>query len=492
MPTRIVASTTAESLRPKKAQSVREVPLVVDLDGTLIKVDSLQEAFVHLAATQPFQAVRALLSLKNGRAALKAAVAEQVLPHVSTVPFNEAVLAQIKRARAQGRKVYLATAADRRFAQAIADHCGLFDGLFASEHGVNLKSQEKANRLIAEFGEHGFDYIGNHAVDLPVWRAARMALVAGASPRLTQRLAAMLPGLVSLDTRTTPMSAYVAALRPHQWLKNLLLALPVAAAHDFSFSTLLTLAIALVSFSLAASSVYLVNDIFDLQHDRAHAEKRYRPLAAGTLPLTHALVLLCVTLTSSIALALMLGWQFELVLAIYLGLAMAYSLYLKRKLMIDVVGLAGLYGIRVVAGAAATGIPLSDWLVGFCFFIFLSLALVKRMAEMVALPETELANIKGRGYSRADLQTVDALATSTGMVSVLVLALYIHSPEVRLLYTHPDWLWGLCIVLVYWLGRVYALTTRGKMQHDPVIFALTDRISLLAGVVIAAVFLLAL
>ena len=476
----------------KRIETVPDLPLVVDLDGTLIKIDSLHEAFVQLSAKNPLCVLRALFMLRHGRAAFKAAVADHVLPDLKTVPVNEAVLEAIKQARGKGRKIYLATAADRRFAKAIADSIGEFDGVFASEDGINLKGKAKADRLVAAFGARGFDYIGNDAADIPVWRVARTALVAGASSRLMQRLNNELPAAVVLSTRKFSIGPYLLALRPHQWLKNGLVALPAIAAHDFSIGGLITVLIAVMSFSFGASSIYLVNDMLDLPHDRAHPEKRHRSLAAGLVPLSHAAVLFGLVAALSIALALMLPWAFMLVLIIYFGFSMSYSLYLKRKLMIDVVALAALYGIRVLAGGAATGIVLSHWLIGFCFFIFLSLALVKRTTEMMALAPSSVGNIKGRGYRREDLQTITALTAASGFVAVLILALYINSPEVRALYRHAELLWGICIILVYWLGRVCFLTGRGEMHQDPVIFAATDRISLLAGVLIGLVFLVAL
>ena len=464
----------------------------MDMDGTLIKVDSLHEAFVQLWSKKPLYALRALLRLRQGRASFKAAVADHVLPDLGTMPVNGFVLEAIKEARGRGQKVYLATAADRRFAQAIANSIGEFDGVFASENGINLKGQAKADCIIAAFGMHGFDYIGNDAADIPVWRAARTALIAGAPSRLLQQLRAEIPALVTLSLRQRSIGAYLWALRPHQWIKNTLVALPAIAAHDFSISALSAVLVAFVSFSLGASSIYLVNDMVDLSHDRAHPEKRHRPLAAATVPLSHGFVLSCALAVLSICAALMLSWAFLLVLGGYVGLSLSYSFYLKRKLMIDVVVLSALYGIRVMAGGVVTGITLSHWLVGFCFFIFLSLALMKRTTEIFSMPPTGADKIKGRGYRRADLPIVTSITVASGFVSVLVLALYINSPDVTVLYRRPALLWGVCILLIYWLGRAFLLTGRGEMSQDPVIFAAMDPISLATGFLIAAIFLFAL
>ena len=469
-----------------------DIPLVVDMDGTLIKPDTLHEALVQLVSQKPVQALYALLTLRFGRVAFKAAVADRVLPDVATVPINEDVLETIRLAKREGRKVFLATAADSRFAEEIAAMIGGFDGVFASGGGVNLKGKAKADRLVALFGARGFDYIGNDAADIPVWRVARTALVSQAPRRLMQRLRSQVPSALVVGKHKEAFGPSLRALRPHQWLKNGLIALPALAAHDFSIGGLIIVLIAFGSFSLGASSIYVINDMLDLPHDRAHPEKRFRPLAAGTLSLSHAVFLSSIVAALSIALALTLPWAFVLVLFAYFGFSVSYSVYLKRKLMIDVVALAMLYGIRVLAGGTATGLSLSHWLVAFCFFIFLSLALVKRIAEVMALEPTTVENIKGRGYRREDCQTIIALTGASGFVAVLVFALYINSPEVAALYKNPNLLWGVCILLVYWLGRVYFLAGRGEMHQDPVLFAATDRISLLAGAIVLAIVLAAL
>jgi 4-hydroxybenzoate polyprenyltransferase/phosphoserine phosphatase len=476
----------------QRSTAVTDIPLVVDLDGTLIKVDSLHEAYVQLASTKPELALRVLFTLWHGRAAFKAAVADHGAPDVESIPVNESVLEVIKQAKSDGRRVYLATAADRRFAEAISSFYGFFDGIFATDGEINLKGKAKEVRLLNAFGAHGFDYIGNDLSDIPVWQSARTALVCGAPPRVVRIIHKELPAAVVLDVPAFSLRPYFLSLRPHQWIKNVLIALPAIAAHDFNISILVTVLIAFVSFSLGASGVYLVNDMLDVPHDRTHARKRHRPIAAGTVPLSHAVILLGLVASLSIALAFMLPWGFLAVLIAYFGLSMCYTLYLKRKLMIDVVALAALYGIRVLAGGAATTTILSHWLVGFGFFIFLNLALVKRVTEMMTLPQDSVEKIKGRGYRRADLQTMTGLTAAAGFVSVLVLALYINSPEVGALYRHPELLWGICVILVYWLGRVCLLTGRGEMEQDPILFAVTDRISLLAGLLVIAVFLVAL
>ena len=476
----------------QRIETAAGIPLVVDLDGTLIKVNSLQEAFVQLLAKQPLAALRALFLLKDGRASFKAAVADRVLLDPAALPFDEKVLAAMKEARAKGRKIYLATAANGLFATAIANSIGNIDGIFASDGETNLKGKTKAELLVAVFGEHGFDYIGNSKADLPVWKAARNVLVTGAPSALVDHLTREQLAPEVLRTRDKAAMAYLKALRPHQWLKNALLFLPALAGHAFTEQALIPVLIAFASFSFGASSIYLINDMVDLPHDRAHPEKRHRPFAAGVIPVSHGAIFFLFMAALSLALALLLPPAFLIALVGYSCLSLSYSLYLKRKLMVDVVALAALYGIRVLAGSAVTGIILSQWLVGFCFFIFLSLALMKRTTEIIALPEDSENNIKGRGYRRTDLPVLVALTVASGFVGVLVLALYINSPDVTILYRRPDMLWGICIALVYWLGRAFFLTGRGEMRQDPVIFAATDRNSLLTGLVIVILFLAAI
>jgi len=470
------------------------VPLVVDLDGTLLKVDTLHESLALILSHSPRQALNALIALRHGRANFKAAVADNLIPDPVTTPVDEAVVAVVKQAHSEGRRVYLATAADRRIADAFAGARGPcpFDGVFATEKGINLKGEAKAARLTAEFGFRGFDYVGDAADDIPVWRAARTPLITRGSPRLIAALFRVRPDAVVLSHRAWHVSSYVRALRVHQWIKNALISLPAIAGHTFNLALVLTLLIAFASFSLGASSIYLVNDMLDLEHDRSHNEKRHRPFAAGIMPLKHGALILSVVAATSLGLALLLPWKFLGVLLGYFALSFGYAFYLKRKLMIDVVALGSLYGARVLAGSVATGIATSQWLMAFCFFIFLSLALIKRATELMALLETNMYKISGRNYRRADLPMINALAAAAGFGAVLVLALYINSPDVRLLYRRPDALWGICIVLVYWLGRVCLLTGRREMRQDPVLFAATDRITWNAVAVVATSFLVAL
>lgn len=477
------------------------IPLVVGLDCALSKINTFHEAVLQLVLREPLAALQALFRLKKGGGAFRASVGDyldraSVANHLDIVcqniPVEPKVLEAIVQARREGRKVYLSTAKDKQFAEAIAKSIGMFDGVFASESGSKIQESAEVSQLVAAFGARGFDYCGSATADLPIWREARHAMISAAPAQLVKRLSVELPNLIVLSTSEFSAKPYFLAVRPHQWLKNLLLFVPAIAAHQFDASTLSVLIRAFTSFSLLASSAYVFNDMLDLHHDRAHPEKRYRALAAGAMTLTDSIGLFLFLALSSIVLGLTLNWGFMSCLMAYFALSISYSFYLKRKLMIDVVALAALYGIRVITGGLATSIVPSDWMIGFCFFMFLSLALVKRATEMRASPQTEFGNIKGRGYRRNDLPTISALMTGSGLVAVLVLGLYLSSPEVKLLYQRPFLLWGICAILTYWLGRIFVLTERGEMRQDPVIFAATDWISQLTGALIAAIFLAAI
>jgi 4-hydroxybenzoate polyprenyltransferase len=428
----------------------------------------------------------------RGRCAFKAVIADHFTPSTNNLPIDPAVLAFMQDARREGRPIYLATAADKRFANAVAGLAFPFDGVFSTDAETNLKGQKKAELLVATFGLKGFDYIGNDGSDMHIWQVARKALIAGASPGFEAKVKRSIPEAMSVSARVNKVPAAVRSMRPHQWLKNTLVALPVVAGHAFDLLTIAEIALAFVSFCLAASSIYILNDLFDVEHDRAHPEKSKRPFAAGDLSIPHGLTLFITLLLLAIACASFLPSAFLAVITIYIALSLAYSIYLKRKLMVDVIALSLLYGLRVIAGSAATSIVPSDWLLAFCFFLFVSLALMKRSTELFDKERFRTDSLLGRNYRYQDLAILNPLMVGAGFMAVMVLALYINSPEVKLLYTRPYVLWGACVVLTYWLGRAFFLTGRGEMKADPVVFAATDRISLLSILIIGGLLICAI
>lgn len=469
--------------------NARDIVLVVDLDGTLIRSDMLLESFWSGFASDWRVPLHALAGLANGRAALKARLADCGTPDAATLPYNPAVLEKIRDWRASGGRVALVTAADQRLAQSVADHLGLFDVVHGSDGRTNLKGPAKAAFLRAEFGEGGFAYIGDHTADLPVWTSAHSALTVGAAPALRARVEALHPGAIHLAPPAPGLADRFApalrAMRPHQWLKNLLVFFPMIAGHVFTVETFLQGVLAFIAFGLVASSVYLLNDLLDLSADRAHPRKRARPLASGALPLIHGMVLVPVLLLCGMALALVLGPMFLAVLAGYYLLTVAYSLWLKRKMLIDICVLATLYTFRVIAGGVATDIPLSVWLLAFSAFFFLALAAVKRQAELVDAAQRGVTIAPGRGYQVGDLPFVSQMAVSSGFVAVLVMMLYLNAPDVLSKYSNPWLLWGACLVLLYWVARMVLLAHRGHMDDDPVVYALRDPVSRVAILLMA-------
>jgi 4-hydroxybenzoate polyprenyltransferase len=469
------------------------VPLAVDLDGTLIHSDLLLESFLLLVKLNPLYLLLMPLWLLKGKAHLKAEIARRVQLNGAALPYSTAFVAWLKSQKALGRQIWLCTASDKSLADAVAKHLGFFDGVLASDGQTNLAGNNKAQHLVQRFGERGFDYCGNHRVDLAVWKHARAAIVVnGGSGLAGSAKACTQVDAVFEAPHKSGIKVVLKALRVHQWAKNALIFVPLAAAHRLGdMHTLVAGLVAFAAFSLCASSVYLLNDMLDLEADRQHPRKCLRPFAAGTLSLKFGLAVAPTLLLISLGLALTLPLKFLAVLGAYYAVTLAYSFGLKKLVMIDVLTLAGLYTVRIVAGAAATGIPLSFWLLLFAIFIFLSLAIVKRYAELLAMRKQGQLKASGRGYQVEDLALLQSLGSSSGYISILVLALYVNSPDIAVLYGHPKVVWMLCPVMLYWVSRVWMQTHRGHMHDDPLVFALKDRISLLTGMTAALVLWLA-
>lgn len=467
-----------------------EVPLCVDLDGTLLKTDLLVESALALVAAKPWIVILFPWWLLRGKAHLKREIASRVELDASTLPYDQRMLS-ILREQPERRRV-LATASDAKLANLVADHLACFDEVIASDGSINLDGRRKAKALVDRFGERGFDYAGNSSVDLHVWRRARAALIVNAGDRLARSVESRCETVERIPAEKYVWKCWVRALRLHQWLKNLLVFLPLLASHQFTDPAKLLLALqAFIAFGLCASSVYLLNDLLDLRADRTHPRKKARPFASGQLPLLHGLIVAPALTLGGLLLAFWIEPVFGAILGSYYLLTIAYSTRLKRIPMLDVVILAALYTVRIVSGAAAIGAPLSFWMLAFSMFIFLSLALLKRYTELAAMAESGRDGAAGRGYSISDLPLLQSLGSSAGFISVLVLALYINSSESLALYSHPEVLWLLCPVMLYWISRVWIIAHRGEMHDDPVVFAVMDRTSqvvaaLSTGIVLAA------
>lgn len=460
--------------------------LVVDLDGTLVRSDILYESFWSALGRDWRSPFRSAAALAGGRAALKRHLAGHSKIDVETLPYDEAVIAYAKAWREDGGRVALVTASDQTVADRIAAHLDLFDEVHGSDGRHNLKGAAKAAFLTERFGGDGFAYMGDAFADLPVWERCRRVITVNAPRRLKERTERLGLEVEHLSSTTPSMVPYIKALRPHQWLKNILVFLPMLAGHQITVEAALASLAAFVAFSLIASSVYVLNDLLDLGADRAHPRKRARPFASGSIPIAHGTFMAVGLLFGGGLVALALGWQFAAIMALYYVLTTAYSLNLKKRLVVDICTLAVLYTMRVVAGGAATEIPLSVWLLAFSLFIFFSLAAVKRQAELVDSARRGQLGATGRGYHVDDLPLVSQMAIGSGYVSVLVMALYVNSPSVVALYPNPTALWGICLVLLYWISRMVMVTHRGAMHDDPIVFAARDRTSQLCGVIVLA------
>ena len=466
--------------------------LAVDLDGTLVRSDLLYETFWELASRNAWAALRAIFRLRAGRAAFKAALAEAARIDPASLPYNEDVLAHVRDWRAGGGRTALVTATDRSVAETIAAHLDCFDEVHGSDGMTNLKGPAKAEFLTGHHGPGGFDYMGDARADLPVWARARRAITVDAPAVLRQAAEGTGAGEVVHLGQPRGAGAYLRAMRPHQWAKNALLFLAPLAGHVTDPAAWWAVLAAFVAFSLTASGVYVLNDLLDLAADRAHPRKCNRPLACGALPILHGSLMVPALFSAGflVALAFTPG-LFVLVLLGYFVLTMAYSLTLKRRLVIDICTLAGLYTMRLIGGGVAAGIVLSPWLMAFSIFLFLSLAAVKRQAELTSDLARGREGSAGRSYVVGDLPIIAMMALSAGFVSVLVMALYLNSDAVQALYSSPFLLWGVCPILLYWISRAVMLTHRGWMNDDPVVFALRDMNSRICLLAVAAIVLAA-
>ncbi len=466
-----------------------DVPLVVDLDGTLVLADTLHESLWRAVRLRPVLLWQLPGLLLSGKATFKAAVAKHASLDAATLPYHEPLLERL-RLEAANRPVVLCTGADEQVARAVADHLGVFSDVMASDGQQNLTGADKATALVARFGEAGFDYVGNDVVDLHVFPRARRAWIVNPSSALKRRIAEVSnAGEMHAATESVARALW-RAMRPHQWLKNVLVFVPLLTATDIDHVTgALTALMAFLAFSLVASGVYLANDLLDLEADRRHPRKRKRPLAAGHLPLPLAVLASTGLFGTGLAIAWAISAMFGAALCVYVLVTLAYMLRLKRVPILDSIVLASLYTLRIIGGAAAIAVVPSFWLLAFSVFFFMSLALGKRFAELVELEGTGSPSaIPGREYRPEDLQTLLAQGNATGCAAVVVMALYIHSGLEPGQYRFPELLWLICLVLLYWVSKFWLNAQRREIVGDPVIWAATNRVS--RGLAVLAVVLL--
>ncbi len=475
--------------------STKQPPLIIDLDGTLIKTDLLIESALVHARSKPLEILKPIFWLLSGKAFLKQKLAHSAKIDVSTLPYNQEVIGFIEQEREKGRIVILATASHKTYADQISNHLGIFERVLATDGTTNLSAKNKRDALVAEFGEGGFDYVGNSNDDFPVWQSARVAYavapefgVIGKAKKLDISLQVIPISKPSL------VKSWVKALRFHQWVKNLLIFVPLLASHQIGNIHLILIGLlAFLFFGLCASSVYILNDLLDLGDDRHHPSKRNRAFASGRVSVKSGIMAFPVLLLAGLAgSALLLPWQFTAVLISYYFLTLAYSIALKRMMVIDVIMLGMLYTLRIIAGSTAIGSVPTFWMLAFSIFMFLSLAFVKRYAELrEAKNSGKSEKTRGRGYYPDDLEIISSMGVASGYLSTLVLALYIQDYNTTQLYRHPQIIWLSCPLLLFWISRTWMLTHRGHMHEDPIVFALRDTASRWTGIIFLLIFALA-
>ncbi len=461
-------------------------PLCLDLDGTLITTNSLWEGAGRLLRQQPWFLLLVPFWLLRPNSGISRSIGSSARLDPKSLPYRRELLEALNECRKRSRKLILATSANKGLAAQVAEHLGLFDAVYASDEARDLNSAAKRDLLVAEFGDKGFDYLGNSILDKIVFESAYKGFLVGTTAGAVEAIRTQ-DHVTVLSYRPSIMRALMKQLRPHQWAKNALVFLPLFLAPKIpSFQQLLQALGAFLALSLCASAGYVFNDLQDIDADRVHATKFERPFASGALPVVAGppLFLALVGLSGCLS-WVFLPFTFLSVLGVYFFGTLSYSLHFKRQLMIDVLVLAGLYTLRILAGGIATNVKVSTWLLGFSMFLFTSLAFAKRYVELRAL--TSDTQIKNRGYFRADVEMVASMGVASGFIAALVFMLYVDSAKVRVSYRDPSLLWLVLPILLYWLGRIWLLAGRGQMRDDPVKFALTDKTSLACAAAIALV-----
>lgn len=467
------------------------LPLYVDLDGTLTYTDLLLESFLLLIKRNPFYLVLCLLWLLRGRACLKAQIARRIDLDAALLPYNDAMLAYLQQQHLAGRRLVLASASNRNLVQCVADYLGLFDAVLGSDETINLKSVVKLHAIERDAGARGFAYAGNDSADLAVWRQAAEIIVVNASAAVLQQAQKLRAPLFIILPRPFKLRVIVKALRLHQWAKNALLFVPLLAAHDFEEMRWLMTLLAFVVFGMCASATYIINDLFDLASDRAHPRKQSRPFAAATLSIPFGIVLVLILLPSSLWLAAVISPGFLGMMVLYTVVTLLYSARLKQVAIVDVLVLASLYTLRVLAGGVVSDVVVSNWLLAVSLFVFLSLALVKRCAELEFMSGDGHVSLAGRGYRSTDLTYLISMGVASGFVAVMLLALYVDSQVGGAMYPHAEFLWLILPVTLFWIMRLWLKISRMEIHDDPLLFAITDRASWIVALVSGGLALMA-
>jgi 4-hydroxybenzoate polyprenyltransferase/phosphoserine phosphatase len=490
-----VEPTTIDLTLPADRSEATSEFLCTDLDGTILLVDSLWESLLALIGARFWYAFLIPFWLLRGKAALKHEIARRVVLNPAALPLDGKVVEYLRKQKHKGRKLILATGADAKIAEAIAGHLGFFDFVLASDGVTNLTGERKKAAIQQLVQGKDFDYIGNSWEDIPIWSVASTAIVVRPSTRLLKTVRSTVSHTEVLEGRRNYWASIWRSLRPHHWVKNLLVFVPIVLAHDLSdVHRLMSVIVAWASFSLCASGVYLLNDLFDLEADRIHPTKKHRPFASGAIPVWIGLAMAPLLLGSGLLVAAGLEPEFFVgVIVLYILATTGYSVYAKRVPILDVLVLTGLYLLRILGGGVAAQVPVSMWLLAFSMFLLLSLAFTKRHAELVRQVtnrETTLTPSK-RDYRMQDTELVQQFGVTSGYISVLVLALYVNAEEVSTLYQHPKVLWLTCPMLLFWVSRIWFLANRGKLSEDPVVFAASDPFSYILSIFLFLVLFLA-
>jgi 4-hydroxybenzoate polyprenyltransferase len=472
--------------------SMEKILLVVDLDGTLIHSDLLDEGLIILFRKNPLYIFSCIIWLLKGKVNLKKEISNKIQIPYELLPTNKELMSFLQTELSKGRQIILATASLKSHAEGIAKTFPIFDNIFGTEE-VNLKGENKLKVLIDEYGEFKFDYIGNSSSDIKIFAKSRYAYLVNPSRSLERKTSKISELKYSWKSKRINVTDYIKAIRVYQWLKNLLIFIPIITSHSFhSLKLMLLTTNAFFAFSMIASSGYVINDLLDLNSDRRHPRKRLRPFASGRLSIKSGVALAVILFSVGIFVASKLNVPFFITFLIYFITSFSYSLYFKKVVLYDVFILALLYSIRVIAGGMVSGIAISFWLIAFSTFLFLSLAFVKRYSELMNIKTNTDLKDRGREYFISDLNLLQIMGIVSGFMSVVVFALYIDSPVVNQLYTHPQFLWGISLLFLFWISRIWITTNRGEMTDDPILYAVKDVRSYFIFILIGIMLVLAI
>ncbi len=463
-------------------------PLCVDLDGSLINTDTLLESMA--IALKRWRSLKALLWLTKGKALFKAKLAEEIIPNPAFLPYNEAVIDYLKKQKSLGRYLVLATASNKKIALSVSQHLGFFDEVISSDDKKNLRGSKKADALVKRFGVRGFSYLGNDRTDLEVWKDAQTGVLANTTKSLSTQAERLVKIEASLSQPQNKKEAILKALRPHHWLKNLLVFVPIILSNAFSdFEAWIQTGVVFVALCSTASGIYVINDIFDIEADRQHSSKRYRPFACGLLSIKEAFALVPILFLIGFLLSSVAS-TFVLVLT-YVIIGVAYSVYLKKLPLVDIFTLAGFYTLRLFIGGIASGHFVSLWLLAFSVFLFLSLGIVKRLTEINKLSISSKESLAGRGYLSADANILQTMGVGSSFVSTVVLALYVQSDVAANAYNRPEILWAIVPTMLFWQCRMWFSVSRGNMHDDPVVYTAKDKVTWAVGFILLITILVA-